>query len=248
MLSSNSVVLYDENGLAITVADGATAPASALAIGGSDGTNFQILSTDSTGRSVIVGAGVAGTGAGGVITVQGDAAGTALPISGSVSVTGSVTVAQGTAANLNATVVQGTAANLKAQVFGGAADGAAVTGNPVLIAGSDGTNVQTLLVDALGKLLVTASGSTSATGTLSNVAASATSVTVLASNAARLGATVVNDGNSKLYLKFGTTASTTSFTVLIPAQGYYEVPFGFTGRMDGLWTSANGSARVTEMT
>ena len=51
-----------------------------------------------------------------------------------------------------------------------------------------------------------------------------------------------------LYVKFGTTASATSYTVKMVADAYYEVPFGYTGRIDGIWASANGNARVTEMT
>jgi len=87
-----------------------------------------------------------------------------------------------------------------------------------------------------------------ATATLSNVAASVTSVTVLASNAARYGATVQNDSSAILYLKFGAAASTTSYTVQMAANSYYEVPFGYTGILAGLWVSATGSARVTEIT
>jgi hypothetical protein len=86
------------------------------------------------------------------------------------------------------------------------------------------------------------------TATLSNVGASVTSVTLLAANVARIGATVYNDSSALLYIKFGTTASVTSFTVRVASQGYYEVPFGYTGRIDGIWASANGSARVSEMT
>jgi len=62
---------------------------------------------------------------------------------------------------------------------------------------------------------------TAATSTLTNVNDSGSSVTVLAANANRLGATLFNDSTSSLYLKFGATASTTSFTVLIAPQGYY---------------------------
>ena len=40
------------------------------------------------------------------------------------------------------------------------------------------------------------------TATLSNVASSATNVTVLAANTARKGATIVNDSTQILYLKF----------------------------------------------
>lgn len=90
-----------------------------------------------------------------------------------------------------------------------------------------------------------------ATATLSNVNDSATSVTVLASNANRLGATFFNDSTSSLYLKFGATASATSFTVLIAPQGYYELPTPhlYTGIVDGIWSSdASGAVRVTELT
>lgn len=92
-----------------------------------------------------------------------------------------------------------------------------------------------------------------ATGTLTNVAASASSATVLAANSARIGATVTNDSSSVVYLKFGATASTTSYTVVLAGAAsapfsYYEVPAGYTGIIDGIWASATGNARVTEIT
>lgn len=88
----------------------------------------------------------------------------------------------------------------------------------------------------------------SGTATLSNVAGSASSVTLLSANTGRLGATIVNDSTANLYVKFGTTASTTSYTVLLGASAYYEVPFQYTGRIDGIWDSATGNARITELT
>lgn len=88
----------------------------------------------------------------------------------------------------------------------------------------------------------------SGTATLSNVAGSASSVTLLSAAAGRLGATIVNDSTAVLYVKFGTTASSTSYTVKLVADAYYEVPFGYTGRIDGIWASATGNARVTELT
>jgi len=89
---------------------------------------------------------------------------------------------------------------------------------------------------------------TAGTSTLSNVTSSATTVTILAANSARKGAMIYNDSTKKLYLKFGATASTSSFTVIVDTNSYYEVPFGYTGIMDGLWALANGNARVTELT
>jgi hypothetical protein len=89
----------------------------------------------------------------------------------------------------------------------------------------------------------------STTANQTNVASSGSSVTVLASNAARLGATVYNDSTQILYLLLGTgTASTSVYTVQLGSQSYYEVPFNFIGQLTGIWASANGFARVTELT
>lgn len=82
-----------------------------------------------------------------------------------------------------------------------------------------------------------------------NVASSASNVTLQASNAARRGLLIFNDSTQVLYVKFGATASSSSYTVQIAAGGYYEVPQPvYTGQVDGIWASANGNARVTELT
>ncbi len=96
----------------------------------------------------------------------------------------------------------------------------------------------------------TAVAATAATiGTQSSVANSLASVTVLAANTARKGATIFNDDTAAvLKIKFGATASATSFVYAIPAGGYYEVPFHYTGIIDGIASAATGSARVTELT
>lgn len=89
------------------------------------------------------------------------------------------------------------------------------------------------------------------TGTTSQVASSATAVTILASNANRRGATIVNDSSAVLYLVLSSTTPTSSvYTVALDAKGtvgaYYEVPAGYTGIIKGIWASANGNAVVTE--
>lgn len=113
----------------------------------------------------------------------------------------------------------------------------------------DGSSVQAT-ADGNGNLktAVSTAGDTAATGTLSSVASSATSVTLLAANTARRGATVYNDSTAVLYLKLGATASATSFTVQLGAGDYYEVPGRYAGIIDGIWASANGNARITELT
>jgi hypothetical protein len=88
-----------------------------------------------------------------------------------------------------------------------------------------------------------------ATGATTSVASSATTVTILAANTARRGATVYNDSTQVLYLLLGAgTASASVYTVQLAANAYNEVPFGFTGALTGLWASANGNARVTQIT
>lgn len=85
------------------------------------------------------------------------------------------------------------------------------------------------------------------TGTRSSVANSATSVTLLAANAARKGATVFNDSTATLKISLGAAASATSFTCEIAARGYYETPYGYTGIIDGIASAASGDARITEV-
>lgn len=91
--------------------------------------------------------------------------------------------------------------------------------------------------------------SVSATSAVTSVASSASSVSLLASNSARLGATFYNDSMAILYLKLGATASTTSYTVQMAAGSYYELPTPhlYTGAIDGIWASANGNVRITEL-
>jgi hypothetical protein len=83
--------------------------------------------------------------------------------------------------------------------------------------------------------------------TVTNVTSSATAVTLLAAYAARVGALIVNNSTSKLYVKLGTGASTTSWSVAIEAGGYWEMPRRYyTGAITGIWATANGDAHVTE--
>lgn len=122
--------------------------------------------------------------------------------------------------------------------------GVANAGASTAFSGTDG-DYTPIGVDTDGSVHVVQKAQTA---TLTNVASSATSVTVLAANNARKGAQFYNDSTQILYLKFGTTASTSSFTVPLAAATYYELPAGYVGRIDGIWASANGNARVTEIT
>jgi hypothetical protein len=89
---------------------------------------------------------------------------------------------------------------------------------------------------------------TTSTTTVAQVASSATVVTLLAANTARMGATIFNQSTSVCYVKLGSGASATSYTVRMSANAYYEVPFGYTGIITGIWAAVNGNAYVTELT
>ena len=115
-------------------------------------------------------------------------------------------------------------------------------------------NVGPRVTDADGRLIVVAAdgapigtGANPSTATLTNVASSASSVTLLSANTSAKLRSIFNDSTTVLYVKYGATASTSSYTVQIPAGGYYEFPQPlYNGRVDGIWASANGNARVTE--
>ncbi len=108
------------------------------------------------------------------------------------------------------------------------------------------------MVDGTGAQITAFGGATPATtATTSAVADNAASTTILASNANRLGASVFNDSSAALYLLLGSgTASATNYTCRVASGGYYEVPFGYTGQINGIWASDpnDGAARVTELT
>lgn len=86
--------------------------------------------------------------------------------------------------------------------------------------------------------------------TVSSVSASTSAVTLFAATGGAdiVGRMVFNDSTADLYLKYGAAASSTSVTVKIPAGGYWEAPPpAFDGLITGVWSSATGSARLTEV-
>lgn len=88
-----------------------------------------------------------------------------------------------------------------------------------------------------------------ATGAPANVAASAASVTLLASNAARKGAVIHNDSAATLYVVcHASAASTTNYTEqLAPGESLVLERGDYSGEIRGIWTAATGYARVTEI-
>jgi hypothetical protein len=120
---------------------------------------------------------------------------------------------------------------------------------PALLATNAGAaNASTMrVVQASGQTLAT-QATRSSSSTVASIAYSTTNVTLLAANANRLGATIYNGNTVGLVVKLGANAGGIA-SLVVPALGYYEVPFGYTGIIDGLWLAGGntGTASVTEL-
>lgn len=112
-----------------------------------------------------------------------------------------------------------------------------------------GESISSPSVYQAGSWTVTSSLPTASTSTTSSVSGSASSVQLLASNSSRKSASIYNDSSASLYVKFGTTASTTDFKYPLGPRDILEFPAPiYTGRVDGIWSSASGAARIAEET
>jgi len=98
---------------------------------------------------------------------------------------------------------------------------------------------------------------TNLTSAVTQVAPSVTAVTLAADNPSRIGWSFVNDGASDCLIKFGTVASSTSYTARVPSGGgFYEVPsysvrgvrVVWNGIITGIWVGAvTGTSMATEV-
>lgn len=108
-----------------------------------------------------------------------------------------------------------------------------------------------LSLDTSGNLRVTGFVTTNkaATSSVTSVAQSTSNTVLLAANSTRVFASIYNNTGQKMFIKLGTTASTTSYSIQLMPNSYWEVPNDYTGEIDAVW-SGNGSnnALVTELT
>jgi hypothetical protein len=89
-----------------------------------------------------------------------------------------------------------------------------------------------------------------ASGTLSSVAQSASSVRVLGSSAGRNGAVFYNQSNANCYLAYALVSSLSAFTLVIAASGSMTMgSIPYCGPISAIWDAAGaGNLRVTETT
>lgn len=153
----------------------------------------------------------------------------------------------------HAVTLTGSAFPAYAEFMGGAVTTAAPT--------YTNNTVNALSLDIAGNLRVIANQGTSpwvisgtvttnkaGTSSVTSVASSATNTTLLAANANRIFASVYNNSSKQVFIKLGTTASAASFSILLMPNSYWEVPNDWTGQIDAIWSAANGSALITELT
>ena len=83
---------------------------------------------------------------------------------------------------------------------------------------------------------------------ISSVAAAVSSVPLLGSRSGRSGVVIVNDGAAILYVAYAPVASLTAFTYKVPPGAVLEMAQPvYSGPISGIWSSADGSARITEL-
>jgi hypothetical protein len=218
-------ILADSSGRLISVgaaADGSAVAGAPILLGGSDGTDTRTLETDSLGRLIYVGA-----------------------VADGVALAGNPVRLGASDGSITRDILSDDQGRLI--MVGAAAAGSAPLGFPLLTGGWDGANVQIFKLDSNGALQVNPTKANSAV--ITTAAASLINAELLAANAEREGAIVYNNSNRPMFIKLGSAATTSSFTIKLGAFDYYEVPAGYTGSIHALWTdaAAAGDARITEL-
>tara|TARA_R100000995_G_scaffold75030_1_gene44238 strand:+ start:4738 stop:5151 length:414 start_codon:yes stop_codon:yes gene_type:complete len=107
---------------------------------------------------------------------------------------------------------------------------------PVLLVGTDGEPYNS-----------SSGGGSGSTSVVSSVASSTSSVELLASASGRIEGVIQNDSTAVLYVKFGTAATSSSFTISLDPQEAVVID-KYNGVVHGTWASVNGNARVTVIT
>lgn len=89
-----------------------------------------------------------------------------------------------------------------------------------------------------------------ATATLSSLASGVVSAQLLASTAGRRGLILQNTDAYPVFVKFGISASASSFTVMLRSGEIWAMPMPiYTGRIDAVWLADGaGSLMATELT
>jgi hypothetical protein len=160
------------------------------------------------------------------------------------------TITAGTGFTLDSTSLAPTGGNLVS--FGSESQALSTFASLTPSATLSGSNAWAIAAATFKSIMVPVEATTKeascSSATLSSVASSASSVALLASNSARRGMLVFNDSTAVLFLAYAATATTSAYTVQITPNGYWEMPKPiYPGAISGIWASANGNLRITEL-
>lgn len=89
---------------------------------------------------------------------------------------------------------------------------------------------------------------TSSAATSTIVVAAIVSTVLLAANPNRKGVLFHSGSTAILSVKLGADAAANDRAFPLGLGDYYELPFGYTGIISGIWSAANGNLVVTELT
>lgn len=97
---------------------------------------------------------------------------------------------------------------------------------------------------------LTAAQLTSTTAAFTSVNSGIVAVAILAANANRKGGLIVNTDVNALYLDMSVGSAAATRLVKVLAQNEtWEIPFGYTGPLSGIWAAdGSGAALITELT
>ena len=109
----------------------------------------------------------------------------------------------------------------------------------------DPSSVLNLILSELASINNNTVSSVGSVSNVTTVASSSTNVQLLPANASRISAKIFNDSTEILYVKEGSLSSTSSFTWQL-LSGEAVVINDYSGLITGIWSAANGDAKITE--
>ena len=98
-----------------------------------------------------------------------------------------------------------------------------------------------------GYRLKTAAGNSSSSSAVTSVSSDVVSQTLKAANSSRKVLYIVNESSDNLFVKYGTGATTSDYTIKLASQDIAIID-DWSGIVTGVWDVATGSAKVTELT
>jgi hypothetical protein len=95
---------------------------------------------------------------------------------------------------------------------------------------------------------ITAVSPIASSATLTSLASSTSTQTVLVANSNRRGFILVNESTANCYIAFAATTTTTAYTILLNANMTYQNEAQiYIGDISCKWSAVNGSLRITEL-